>query len=838
MLKHYFRCAWASFRRSSNATSVKLLTLALGLVCFILSWGITAYWGSAEKHFENADRTLVITSEWRFIDGSLFSSGGVLPRSTHQLGAYLALDFPQLESIARVILLSESTPVRTDEFPVRLRSYAADAQFLDIFNLPFIQGDADTALTSPRSVVLSRSAAQSLYGDANAIGETLMLFDDIEATVTGVLDRLPGPSHIGNTISAPLQFDLLVSRDIYETRVRKLTGGRDTTELAPDWFTQGNTTYVLLPDDGSFTENQLRRELPDFVNRHIPEAQRELANFHLDVMPVRGLLGIGVRDSLFPQHSAVSVSLLLIVLGVIVLVVACINFANLASATAASRKKEVGIRKAVGARTGHITVQHLLETALLTALALTIAIVIFAFTVPVIRNTTGIDFVSLFSATTLGWMLVLLIVLGAIVTLSAGLYPAFVLSRVDVESSLRTGSSGGGTGGFITFLVGVQFGLAAFLLILLAIVYQQNQNLKRADNQIAGDSLLVISNSPGITGLQQERLRQELLSLPQVMSATMMETLPWTENLARMGISTSPSGTAVEQTAFVYVVGPDFFITLGIDLIAGRLFDQERASDIAASSRDFVGTQSIVISRSLAAMLPGSTISSVIDRTIYIPRSVTGDAAERPFRIIGVVEDATLSIASRHGSIPKVYLFRPDSVFHVLRLPNSELGTTLMEIDLLWQQLVPDVAIDRRFLTEYFNDSFANFERFSEAFTGLALVAWLISGIGLYTMAILIAKRRTREIAIRKTLGADRNEIVLMLLRDFSKPVLIANLFAWPFAYIAGNAYLDVFSDPLSLSFAPFALALAISLLISWVAVGGHAWKAANTPPQMVMRYE
>lgn len=837
MLKHYFRCAWANFRRASNATLVQMLTLSLGLLCFILAWGVASFWGSAEKHFENADRTIVITSEWSLLDGSQ-TSGGPVPLTTHQLGAYLALDYPQIDSIARVTLLSEATPIRADELTVRLRSFASDAEFLDIFDLSFIQGNAKTALSAPRSVVLSRESALNLFGDEEVIGATLLLFGDIEATVTGVLDRIPEPSHIGNTTSAPLQFDLLVSRDIYEERVRMFTGGRDTTQLSPDWFTTGNTTYVMLPSDGSLTADQLLSEFPAFVNRHIPEAQRQLADFNLDAIPVRELLGIGVRDSLFPQQSAASVSYLLLALGTIVLVVACINFANLSTATAASRRQEVGIRRAIGAMTEQIALQHLFETAILTVLAMAIAILLVVLVIPVIKSTTGIDLMSLFSASEISWGIFLLILLGIMVTLSAGFYPAIVLSRVQVEPSLRTGSANGGSRVVTTLLVAVQFGLAAFLLILITIVYQQNHSLKLADNEIAGDTLLVISNSPGITNLQHERLRQELQRIPQVISITSMETLPWIENRARMGISTTPSGSSVEHTAFVYVVGQDFFGTLGIDLVQGRLFDPERTDDIAATQRGFVGIQNLVISRSLAERLGSSPVSPIIGETVYMPRSATGDAAERPYNIIGVVEDKTLSIVSRFGSIPKVYLYSPDMAFHVLRLADAEIAAALLEIDALWQQLVPDIAIDRRFVTDYFADSYASFERISQAFTGLALVAWLISTIGLYAMAVLISGRRTREIAIRKTHGASRTNIVFMLLKDFSKPVLIANFLAWPLAYLAGSSYLNAFSDPISLTFTPFGAALAISLVISWAAVGGQAWRASNTPPQQVMRCE
>ncbi|MES2607013.1 MAG: ABC transporter permease, partial [Pseudomonadota bacterium] len=477
---------------------VSVFTLALGLTCFILAGGIILFWNNAESHFDNASRTVVISSEWTLADGSE-SSGVALPLTPHQLGPLLEADFPQIESVARVSLLNEATPIRVADRAVRLRSFAADARFLDIFNLPFIEGDSRSALDAPRSVILTKETAQNLYGDTPAVGRVITLYESIDVTITGVIDRIPEPSHIGTSAAAPLRFDLLVSRDVYESRFRMLTGGRDTTQLPADWFGVGNTTYALLPTDRSFSADDLRLELPDFVMRHVPEAQRQRVHFRFDVIPVDNLLSMAVRDSLFPQQSALSVPVLLLVLGVVVLAIACINFANLATARAALRAKEVGVRKTVGARPMQIVVQHLLEAATLTAAALLIALVLLDLLTPVIRNSTGIDLRSLLSVGVAGWGLISFLLLGAGVTIAAGFYPAFVLSRVPAAACVRAGPVHTGSRLLSILLVGVQFAMAAFLLILLTIVFQQNRNLELSQREIGADNLLVIENAPEIT---------------------------------------------------------------------------------------------------------------------------------------------------------------------------------------------------------------------------------------------------------------------------------------------------------------------------------------------------
>ena len=839
MLKYYIQHAWLSFRRNPVAGSINILTLTMGLVCFILAWGITLYWDSAESQFDNASRTFVISSQRSFLADGNETNGVALPLSPHPLKAYLQSDFPQIESVARVISLSETTSVRVDQHTFLMRGFAADAEFLDIFNLPFLEGDPRNALRTPRSVVLTQESAQILFGDTRALGKTISLYQDIDVTVTAVLDRIPEPSHIGNSTAAPLRFDLLASRDVYEDLMQTLSGEASVARASQDWFIDANTTYVLLPSDKSFDATGLRNELPAFVQRHVPETQRQIADFVFDVLPVSDLLRIAVRDTLFPQLSAVSVPILLLVLGAIVLAVACINFANLATARAASRGKEIGLRKAIGAAPYQIISQHLAEAATLTAAALLLALIFVELLIPIVSSNTGIDLRSLLTANFAGWGMVSLLMLWLGVTLAAGFYPAFVLSRVQAANSLRAGPAHRGSRTLAITLVGVQFALAAFLLISLTVVYQQNSELKRAEREITGDSLLVIENTPELSGLQNETLREQLARLPQVDSATTMQILPWTNSSqGRMLLASSPSSSAIEQAAAVYTVGYDFFSTFGIELIAGRLFDPTRADDFAATRPGRLSVQSLVISRSLAIDLGYSDAPEIVGQTVYIPRSVTGEAAARPFNIIGVVEDKTLSISSRYGTIPKVYLFIPEARYHVVRLSQENVTSALESVDALWQELAPNVALHRRFVSEYFNDSYSSFARITQGFTGLALIAWLISTIGLYAMAILISRRRIREIAIRKTLGASRGQIVLMLLRSFSLPVLIANLFAWPFAYVAAKAYLNVFIDPIPLAFWPFLTTLAVSLLISWVAVGGQAWRAANTAPQQVMRYE
>ncbi|MDF1624002.1 MAG: ABC transporter permease [Pseudohongiella nitratireducens] len=836
MLKHYLLAAWLSFRHNTISSISNILMLSLGLTCFIFTFSLTEYWNNAESHFPNADRTLVIGSQWQLADGS--ASGGVnLPLSPHHLRGYLESDFPQLESVARVLFINQDTPVRTKNTTQRLRTFAADPEFLDIFNLPFAQGGYSNALQSPNSAVITHDTAIKLFGNINVIGQTITFNENADLTITGVLAPLPQPSHIGNTSSySPINFELLVSRDVYENLVRRRTGGRDTTELPADWFNRVNTTYVLFPENSTFNTQQFSEQLSSFSLRHIPDNYRQIAEFNFNAIPVNNLMGMAIRDTIFPQLSAGSVQVVLLTLGTIVMIVACVNFTNLATARTATRANEIGVRKVVGAQPRHIIGQYFLEAGLLTTLAMVFAILLLFIAFPLIQNYAEISLDTLVSPGIIVRGALFIVVLGCITTITAGFYPAVVLSKIQPLSILNSGVFRGGSLLFSKVLAGIQFSIAAFLLVIITVIYQQNVNIKSAESEIDGSTLLVIENSPDITGLDQETLRQQLLQLPVVDSATTMEILPWTENPARMMLASSPAATAVEHSASVYVVGENFFNVFDIDLIAGRLFDPLRTEDIAAAGPAGVQQQNLVISATLTKELGYTSAQDVIGESVFIPGNVLGGTQARPYRVIGVVEDTTLSIASRFGSIPKVFLYNPELRFHIVRLSGSSHTSSIEAIDTLWETLVPNVAIKRRFLSEYFTDSFAGFRRITLGISTLAAVAWFISIVGLYAMATLIAKQRIREIAIRKVLGAERKDIALMLFKNFSTPVIIANFIACPFAYFASRSYLDLFNDSIDISPWPFILTIVASLTITSIATCGQTWKAASTSARQFMR--
>lgn len=254
MLAHYLTAALRTFRHAPWATLVNVVTLTLGLVCFVVAYAVADYLGSADRQFANADRTLVVTTRYRQREGALDS--GVRPATNPWFAQYLKADFPQLPAVARVVFpksdAAEDLAVHSGDRSARFRGFVADAAFLDVFDLPFLAGDSRNALRAPGSVVLTKAAAQKLYGSESALGSAVVIDDAFEGTVTGVIDAIPEPSHMGASSFAPLRFDMLLSRD-FADRMYFQQFGRELAAQPEYWTQATDTTYVLLPADGSLT---------------------------------------------------------------------------------------------------------------------------------------------------------------------------------------------------------------------------------------------------------------------------------------------------------------------------------------------------------------------------------------------------------------------------------------------------------------------------------------------------------------------------------------------------------------------------------------------------------
>ncbi|HUL81088.1 MAG TPA: ABC transporter permease [Gammaproteobacteria bacterium] len=893
MLGHYLAIALRNLRRAPFTAAINVATLALGLVAFVAAYAVVMYWNHSDRHFANADRTYVVTASLALRDGSI--STGTMPATNELYAKYLKVDFPELEAIVRANPWNQQASITADGRGARVVAVAVDPEFLDIFDLPFVAGDPRTALASPDGLLVTEAAALRLFGTKDALGKTISLGGNlIDATVKGVIGPIPEPSHIGNSRSASLHFDIMAPYALYE-RLREAVNrpppgarAQGATQAPPGAAPAANaqasnggaqpargndantnregsaaadappadappppqnenwlggyccTTYAMLKRGSSLTTSALNARLRDFAAHRMSPEQLKLASVDVGAVPLSGLMVTNLDAQLLGgSRGLISITTVLFGLGALVLLVACVNYANLATARAVRRAREIGLRKVIGARRVQLVAQYLLEAGVLTAAALAVAVGIVALLARPVYDAVGVDM----RTATLGdpgfWLFVAALLV--IVTLLGGAYPALVLSRVRPIEALRIGRVRLGPRFASTVLVGAQFTVASFLLIAVMIVNAQNSALARTGLGTTRDQHLMINNFRPVTGVASDLLRAEIERLPQVKSVTQMGAMPWGDNVNLQLLSRSPEETASPQTTFQNNVGYDFFATLDIPLLAGRVFDREHADlppeNVDQNDRNAARpTINIVIDRVLAKQLGFGSPSEAVDQTIYFP-GVLGQRAQ-PFRVIGVVESHPLFFRGL-GATSNVYqLSGPNLQNFIVRIGAGDISGGVAGIEAAWNRLGARVPIQRRFMDEAFNEGFEKYARLNQVFVGLTGVAFFISIIGLFGMAVQVAGRRTHEIGVRKSVGARKWQVVLMLLRDFSKPVLVANLIAWPLAYFAAQPYLHVFIQRVSLTPLPFVASLVIVLLIAWAAVGSQAWRAARANPATVLRFE
>jgi len=886
MLGHYLAIALRNLRRAPFTALINVATLALGLVAFVAAYAIVAYWSHSDRHFANAARTYVVTASLALRDGSI--STGNMPQSNELYQKYMRIEFPEFEAIARANPWSKTSSVTANGQRARVVAVAVDPEFLDIFDLPFIAGDPHTALASPDGVLLSEAAAIRLYGTRDVLGKTISLGGNrIDATVKGVIGKIPEPSHLGSSRTASLNFEMIAPWDLYD-RLRqsfntpptpppaakpsdssatpaeansakpagddkaadKGTAGADAPppETQPQQQNENwlggycCTTYAMLKRDSHVTGASIDARMRDFVTHHMTPEQLKLASVQAGAVPLSGMMVTQLDAQLLGgSRGAISITTLLLGLGSLVLLVACVNYANLATARATRRAREIGLRKVIGARRSQLVAQYLLEAGVLTTAALVTAIGVVAAVARPVYDAIGIDMrVGTFGDAGF-WLFVAALLV--VVTLLGGAYPAFVLSRSLPIEALRVGRVRVGPRFASTLLVGAQFTAASFLLIAVIVMNSQNAALARTGLGATRDQQLVIDNFAPVTGVDGELLRGELERLPQVKSVTGMTSTPWGDNVNLNLLSRKPEETATPVTAFQNNVGYDFFTTFDIPVLAGRVFDRAH-SDLPPQNqnqnRNAPGPAqpvNVVIDRVLVRQLGFKSPSEAVDQTIYFP-GVLGQRVQ-PYQIIGVVENHPLYLRGL-GATSNIYHLAQGAGLTsvVVRLSADDISGGVAAVEAAWRKISPQSPLQRRFVDDLFNENFEKFARLSQVFVGLTGFAFFISIIGLFGMAVQVAGRRIHEIGVRKSVGARKSQIVLMLLRDFSKPVLIANVIAWPLGYLAAQTYLRVFIQRIPITPMPFAASLAIVLVIAWAAVGSQAWRAARANPATVLRFE
>ena len=829
MLIHHLKTAVRAFLARKLHTLVNVFGLALGFSSFLGAYVFVHYGENADQHFPNADRIHVV---FQRVHAEHFPLPMLATaRSSSRLAERLRVDLPELEAVARlklsVFMESGAIVVATREGRSFRRVQYTQPPFLDIFRLNYLYGSAETVTEHVRSAILTEQATLAMFGTANAIGESIELPDGQPIEVAGVISAIREPSHLGVSFNTQ-GFEVLVVSALPED-----TAGpsREHLEEAAHWASQDTYTYVLLPRDGRMTLESLNEYLAELGPRVTEGSDRRV---EYDARPVSHIASsYGFPSFPLPRIIApVSPAELVLLLGLTILAIAGVNFLNLATVTVAARTREMAVRQVVGASRIQVVLQYLLEAMLTAAIAVSLGIVVVELALPAANIVAQKDF-SIPWSSEFGWLVV-----GAVVVcgLVVGIYPAMLLSRIRPTQALRMIAPGTGSRMLRTLLITAQFAAASFLAIMMLVVQKQNSVLQEAGLRFDEDPYVVIENTPNEVGLDAEVLRSELLRSPNILEVTGARPLPW-ETTDTVTIYSRSPDPAVE-TVFTQLrsVTFDFFRVLGLELLAGTQFTAQQQtgwdSDPDLSERPRL----VVLDQTAAQRFGWPNVADAVGQSLYTP-IMGGPELRAPVEIIGVVRRPPFEF--RRATAGSVYsLSAGNAAYPIVRIDRDGVGPALAHIDAVWSTLAPQAPIRRDFLEARFRQLYRSYEIRNFVFVALAGLGLGVAAMGLFGIAAFVAARRRQEVGIRKTLGATTSQVALSLVRDFCKPVIVANLLAWPLAFVAATSYLDAFSQRAELGPSPFLTSLGLTVLVALVAVASQVVTAARTQPARVLRYE
>jgi putative ABC transport system permease protein len=784
MFGNYLKVAFRHIKRRKIYSFINILGLTIGMACFIL----IGLWVKDELSFDRfhlkKDRIFRVLN--RTQDGNTFF------QITYALGPALKAGYEEVEEACRVWLWSGS-PVRyQDKIYVEQNIYLADPSFFKIFSFPFIKGDPDSALADRYSIVLTEEMAQKYFGDEDPIGKVLhMAFLQGDFTVTGVIANIPMNSH--------LRFDFI-------GRIEFL--GEDRLARWNEW---SGPNYILLRPGVSPTDFEAKIEgiykkniSPDTT--YVPELQ-PLARIHLH-QP--GQPGQVRKVTMFS------------VIGMFILLMACINFMNLATAQSSKRAKEVGMRKVIGARRRQIIRQFLGEAVLIAFFALFLALIVVEASLPYFNRLTGKALV-LLSETSIPLVFTLLLVaLGT--GFLAGSYPSLFLSAFQPVQSLKSQYSSRNRGGGIRkVLIVVQFAISVGLIVCTLLVFSQLRYIQKKDLGLDRDHIITAYAYPQFRA-RFEAFKNFLLTQPGIEDVTSAAQFPFRigENI-QINWEGNPTGEmmSVDYTCVDY----DFFKTFQMQILQGRSFSKEFPTD----------EKTACVINETAAKRMG--IENPIGTTIYMNHPSWPESF-RKAHVIGVVRD--FHSRSLHTAIqPFVFrMYRPWHQYVFVKIDGSQIQKSLVRIEEAYKTYSPGIPFQYFFLDQVFSQQYLSERQLGKLFNGFSLLSVVIACLGLFGLASYTAEQKTKEIGILKVLGASIPGIVAMTTREFLKWILVANLFAWPVAFYVMSKWLQDFAYKIGIGPLVFVLAAGITLMVAVLTVSYHTFKAALANPVDSLRYE
>lgn len=799
MIRTYLKSAFRNIDRNRTYSFLNIFGLATGMGACIVLLLFVFY----EKSFDSMHhRNIYRLNEMQNFPGMVASQKVAI--TMFPMGPTLKEEFPEVLNYSRVQLNDQYELMYKEKRVFFPQTYFVDTSFLGMFDFPLMQGDRPTALQKPNSIVLTESAARTLFGSADPIGKTVSHFgqDTLLFTVTGILKDVPTNSQF--------QFNALQSfNSIYK----------------PDWMNRwdGNwlNTYVELAPNADIAA--LEKKFPNYLKKHLTGDQWKY--YGLFLLPLREVhanaVDIGVDDINFQKFDKRYTNIFMAV-GLLILLIACINFMNLSTARSADRSKEVGIRKTIGASRSQLGFQFLGEAVLLSLIALIIALGLVSLVLPYIEKLSGRNLSPLY---VMHPELLVAVFIGTIlVGLLSGLYPAIYLSSFQpVKVFKGGGGTGKSKGTFRNILVVGQFSSAIFLMIATILVFRQLNYMQKQDPGFDRNQVVTLPLD-GITPRKYDLLKEELSASPLVAGVTGADNQLGSQ-LTTLGIGFWPGiGPMRILNPTGLFVDPDYLSVYKIQLAAGRNFSREKS----ANGREFVVNETL--GRELLKNQPGAPLSSLIGK--HFGGDTTGS-------IVGVAKDFNFN--SLHYKIETLFLVnQTEGGFSKLsvKINGRQSSQAIAFIQSTWKKVFPEYPFKYQFLDDHFSEVYRTDAQISQMVGIMAGLAILISCLGLFGLASFSAEKRTKEIGIRKILGASVKDVVFLLSKHFIRLVLIGNLIAWPLAWLALHRWIQGYAYRVAISWWVFVLAGIVTLVLALVTVSFRAINAALSNPVEALRSE
>jgi putative ABC transport system permease protein len=797
MLRNYISVTIRNLIRQKGFSIINILGLTIGLTASALIILYMLHELGYDRFHKNADRIYRVA-----INGKISGQEFNIAVSSPPFGPTLVADYPEAVDYTRMEPPQNALLAFGDEKYYEDDILLADSSFFKIFTVPLLYGDPATALKAPGSLVLTSSLARKYFDVEYPVGKVLRYNDQLDLTVTGVCEDYPDNSHF--------TFQALIA---YST-LREM---RDESYFRT-WGQMSTYNYILLEENAN--PDSLMAKMPAFLQQYMSDDIQEAdMSFELFLQPVTSIHLHSDRMAEIGDNSDISYIYILTAITVFILILASINFMNLSTAKSANRAREVGIRKIVGSSRPHLIMQFIGESVFISLIALIITFFLIELLLPSFSNITGKD---LHMHYIHDWPLSLgFILLAVIVGIFAGSYPAFYLSAFNPIQVLQGRLGSGSSRSLLrNILVFIQFTVSIALIIGTIVIYRQLTYMREKDLGFDPDHVVIVQLRNDETRSKGQVIKEAFLTYPNVLSASLTSGLP-AGQLSGTGYFPEGYGDKDPWLIYGFSVDPDFIDkTMKMRIINGRNFNTEFSTDSAA----------VLINEVLLKRLAWDDPIGKIIRSDRTPPT--------NYRIIGVIRD--FHIQSLHQEINPIMLrfLSGQPNYLIIKLVADSSPLTLLALENAWEEINPNIPFDYHFLNERIEQFYQYEQKIGKIFIYFTLFALFIAALGLFGLASYVAEQRTKEIGIRKAMGASISRISFLLSSNFAKPVLLANLIAWPQAWFAMNRWLQHFNFRTDIAWWIFPAAALLTLLIALITVNIQTIKAASANPVDSLRYE